>query len=274
MPEDDGLEGLISQWPVDQAAAGVTDRVETLAAAGDPSWAPRAASISKLMVGLAVLVAVEEETISLDDPAGPDGATLRHLLAHAAGYDFDTPRIIAPVGERRIYSNVGIEVAAEYLAGNAGMPFGDYLAQAVFQPLGMSSTTLVGSPAHGVHSTVPDLLHFARELLDPSLVSEATLGEATSVQFPGLAGVLPGIGRYDPNPWGLAMEIKGDKDPHWSGSRTSARTFGHFGGSGTFLWVDPDVGLGCVALADREFGPWSMQEWPRLGDAVIERYGS
>ena len=43
---------------------------------------------------------------------------------------------------------------------------------------------------------------------------------------------------------------------------TSPRTFGHFGGSGTFLWVDPDRGIACAALTTREFGDWAKEAWP------------
>ena len=60
------------------------------------------------------------------------------------------------------------------------------------------------------------------------------------MQFPGLVGVLPGFGRMDPNDWGLGFELRDAKSPHWTGARNSPRTFGHFGGSGTFLWVDPE----------------------------------
>ena len=37
--------------------------------------------------------------------------------------------------------------------------------------------------------------------------------------------------------------------------RNSPATFGHFGGAGTFLWVDPVADLALVVLTDREFGP-------------------
>ena len=148
------------------------------------------------------------------------------------------------------------------------MPFAEYLAAAVFTPLGLGAE-LRGSPAADVHASLDDIARFARELLSPTLVHAETLAEATSVQFPGLAGVLPGIGRYDPLDWGLGFELKDAKDGHWSGSRTSPRAFGHFGGSGTFLWVDPEPGIACVCLTDREFGPWALDAWPRLSDAVL-----
>ena len=66
-----------------------------------------------------------------------------------------------------------------------------------------------------------------------------------SVQFPGLAGVLPDHGRFDPLDWGLGVQLN-TRPPSWMGTRTSPRTFGHFGGSGTFLWVDPEAQVVCV----------------------------
>jgi CubicO group peptidase (beta-lactamase class C family) len=280
----DDLTALVADWPVERVAAGVTDASATLATAGDPGWQVRTASVSKLLVGLAALVAVEEGAIELDEPAGPPGATVRHLLAHASGLAFDAAgeanrnhgdqdRVLAAPGARRIYSNVGIERFAEHLAIRTGIVFADYLHQAVLEPLAMADTSLAGSPAHGVVSTVPDLLRFARELLRPSLVAPATLAEATTAQFPELGGVLPAIGRFDPNPWGLIFELRDGKDPHWTGRRNSDRTFGHFGGTGTFLWIDPAVALGCVALTDREFGPWALAVWPPFSDAVLADYG-
>ena len=96
----------------------------------------------------------------------------------------------------------------------------------------------------------------------------------TSVQFPGLDGVLPDFGRFSPLDWGLGVELKGDKSPHWSGSRTSSRTFGHFGGSGTFLWVDPDRELACILLTDRRFDTWAPPLWSALSDQVVRAYAS
>ncbi len=267
------LSRLIARWPVEKAAVGVTDASATLGVGGDVDWVKRIASISKVLVGLAGLVALEERTISLDEPAGPEGSTVRHLLAHASGLAFDQHRRLADTERRRIYSNAGIEQFADHLAERAGMPFDRYLAEAVLRPLGMDSTELRGSPAHGVHSNVGDLLCLARELLAPRLIAEETLEMATSPHFPGLRGVVPGLGSFDPNPWGLALEIRGDKDPHWTGVRNSPRTFGHFGGSGTFLWVDPVPGIACVGIADREFGPWALEAWPSFSDDVLKLYG-
>ena len=68
----------------------------------------------------------------------------------------------------------------------------------------------------------------------------------------------------EPNDWGLTFELRDAKSPHWTGSRNSQRTFGHFGASGTFLWVDPDAGVACGVLTDRRFGDWAKEAWPAL----------
>ncbi len=259
----------VDGWDVPNAAVAVLRAGGELDSRGDRSRVYRLASVTKLMTALACLVAVEEGVVDLDDPAGPPGATIRYLLAHASGLPFEGagPPIARP-GTRRIYSNAGFEVLARVVAERAEMPFADYLDGAVFRPLGLGAE-LRGSPAADVHASLEDVARFARELLAPTLVDAETLGEATSVQFPGLAGVLPGVGRYDPLDWGLGFELKDAKEGHWSGSRTSPRAFGHFGGSGTFLWVDPEPGIACVCLTDREFGPWALDAWPRLSDAVL-----
>src|SRR3954471_7385974 len=228
----------------------------------------RWASVTKLVTALAALVAAEEGVIDLDEPAGPEGSTVRHLLAHASGLPFEPGAPTGRPGQRRIYSNVGFETLAEHVAERAEMPFGEYLAAGVLRPLGMSAE-LRGPPASELHGSLDDLLLFARELQRPALVAPETLAEATTVQFPGLAGVLPDFGRFDPLDWGLGFELRDAKEPHWTGSRASPRTFGHFGGSGTFLWVDPEAGLALGVLTDLDFGEWAKEAWPLLSDAVL-----
>lgn len=270
--ESADLTGLLAGWAVERVSAGVTDPGRTLGLAGDPDGVMRMASVGKLLVGMAALVAVEEGTVDLDEPAGPPGSTVRHLLAHASGLAFEGERTIAPPGRRRIYSNTGIERFADHLAARAGMTIEEYLRLAVLEPLGMSGTEVRGSPAHAVWSTVRDLMAFCRELLRPTLVSEETMAEATRPHFPDLPGVLPDVGRFDRNPWGLTFEIRDAKVPHWTGGRNSPATFGHFGGAGTFLWVDPAARLGTVVLTDRDFGPWALQAWPEFSDRVLARF--
>jgi len=261
---------LAESWPVGSAALAVVRRgAGTCAHAGPQQQRFRLASVSKPLVAYAVLVAVEEGALALDDDAGPPGSTVRHLLAHASGLAFDLRKAVAAPGTRRLYSNVGFEVLGEVLATATGLTAADYLAEAVCAPLGMTATRLEGSPAAGVVSTVEDLAHFAAELLTPRLLHGSTTTDLVTVQFPGLAGVVPGFGRQDPNDWGLGVELRDGKSPHWTGLRNSSATFGHFGASGTFLWADPEAGVACVCLTDTDFGPWAAQGWPVLSDAVL-----
>jgi CubicO group peptidase (beta-lactamase class C family) len=259
-------------WPVDRSGFAILVGGNEVARDGDPGVF-ELASIAKVFAALTAMVALEEGSLDLDAPAGPEGSTVRHLLAHAAGYDFDTPRIVAEVGARRIYSNVGIERYAEHLAKQTGMSYADYLRIGVFEPLGLRDTELYGSPAQGMRSSVSDISALAAELMRPTLVSADTLRMARSPVLAELAGVLPGIGRFDPNPFGLAVEVKDGKLPHWSGRRTSPETFGHFGGAGTFVWVDPRIEVAAVALTDRGFDSWAMEVWPEFSDLVVEAYG-
>lgn len=232
----------------------------------------RLASVSKPVAALALLVAVEEGTVGLDTPAGPPGATVRHLLAHASGLPFEGEIPIAPPGRRRIYSNEGFLQLGRQLESAAGMPFAEYVRTGVCEPLGLSLDP-GGHPGAGMHACLADVLALGRELLEPTLIDPRALAEMTAVQFPGLDGVLPQFGRFSPLDWGLGVELKGEKKPHWSGALTSARTFGHFGGSGTFLWVDPEAGLACAALTTRPFGDWAKEAWSRLSDAVLTELG-
>jgi CubicO group peptidase (beta-lactamase class C family) len=260
----------IDEWAAPTAAAGVLRSGDELAARGPREHVFRWASVTKLATALATLVAAEEGVVDLDEPAGPEDSTVRHLLAHASGLPFEPGAPTQPPERRRVYSNVGFDTLAEHVAARAEMPFPDYMAAGVLRPLGMKSE-LRGSAASELHGSLDDLLLFARELQAPTLIAPETLAEATSVQFPGLVGVVPDLGRFDPNDWGLGFELRDDKSPHWTGTQNSPRTFGHFGGSGTFLWVDPDAGLALGVLTDLEFGPWAKEAWPRLSDAVLSQ---
>ena len=270
MPDLQAAVQAALDWPVDNAAAAVVAADgAVLATAGDQQQPFPLASVTKLLTAYAVLVAVEEGALEWDTPAGPDGSTVRHLIAHTSGLAFDSDKVQGAPGTKRIYSNSGFEQLAQAVAEAAGMPFEYYLRDAVCVPLEMAATTLPGSPAADGVSTAADLSRFAAELQAPTLLDPSTVAAATEVAFPGLDGLLPGFGRQRPNDWGLGFEIRDGKSPHWTGSASSPRTFGHFGQAGTFLWVDPDAGAAAVALTDRDFGEWSKQAWPPWTDGVL-----
>lgn len=268
---------LLNDWPVPTAAAAVVGTTGVLATHGDVDRVFRLASVTKPLVARAVQVAVEEGAVELDTPAGPPGATVRHLLAHTSGLAMLDDKVIAKPGTRRVYSNTGFGVLAEAVQDAADIEFGSYLVESVFAPLGMSASVLDGgarAAGYGVSSTVADLVLFAGELLSPVLVSPQMHADATSVQFPGLDGVLPGYGAQRPNDWGLGFELKAAKSPHWTGASNSPGTFGHFGQSGTFIWADPPARIAVVVLTDRDFGAWAHPLWPALSDEALREFGA
>lgn len=261
----------VEDWPVDNVSAAVVGADGAVTTHGDRYRVYRRAAVSQPLVALAALLAVEEEAISLDDPAGPEGSTVRHLLAHASGLDFaDRDKVRTAPGERRIYSSAGFEVLADHIAEATGIAFPEYLDEAVCQPLGMTSTVLEGSAGHGASGSLADLVAFARELVAPRLLAAATLEEAVSEQFRGLDGLVPGYGMHKPCEWGLGFELRGAKHPHWTGQHNSPATFGHFGQSGTLLWVQPEIDTALVVLTDRDFGDWAKPLWPELSDRVVD----
>ena len=259
----------IDAWPAPTAAVAVVRPEGVVASRGPAERVFRWASVTKLFTAYASLIAAEEGVLDLDEPAGPPGSTVRHLLAHASGLPFEGAAPIAKPGERRIYSNTGFDLVGARLAERAEMPFAEYLDAAVLVPLGLAGCELRGRPSEGIWGPLADLAAFGRELLTPTLVAAETLDEATEVAFPGLVGVLPGIGRLEPNDWGLGFELKDAKRPHWTGASNAPATCGHVGGAGTFLWVDPDAGVACACLTDLEFDEWALAAWPALADAVL-----
>ncbi len=258
----------IEDWPVSFAAAGVLSPAGVVETCGESQRVVRLASVSKPVAALATLVAAEEGVVDLDESAGPPGSTVRHLLAHASGLPFEGTVPIAPPGRRRIYSNEGFRVLAAHLERQAEIPFADYVRAAVCEPLeiGLDPT---GDPGSGMQASLEDVLSIAGELLTPNTLAAETLAEMTSVQFPGLTGVLPDHGRFEPLDWGLGVQLN-TRPPSWMGTKASERAFGHFGGSGTFVWVDPEREVACAALTDREFGDWAKAAWPVLSDAVLD----
>ena len=267
---DRALQDALDALSPDTVATGVTRSRSTVATHGPTDRVLPLASVTKPLAAYAVLVAVDHGRIDLADDVDGDGRTVRHLLAHASGLPpEDGGPATAPL-RRRIYSNWGFELLGEHVEEAVRRPFSEWLRTQVLVPLGMHDTSLDGSPAKDGRSTVDDLLRFARELLVPTLV-DPELGEGLRTpQWPDLDGVLPGYGRQEPNPWGLGFEVRDDKDPHWTHGDLPPTTFGHFGQSGSFLWVAPEEACAAAFLCDEPFGQWAVDGWPAVTAAQLE----
>jgi CubicO group peptidase (beta-lactamase class C family) len=138
-------------------------------------------SMSKSFTVLAVLTAVQDGVLALDTPIvaylpefrvnsryeeGPERKmTLRHLLAHQAGFTHEAPLggnvefdpqpdtfeehvasisdswLRYPVGYHHSYSNLGIDLAGYILQQRTGVRFEDYIKERVLDPLGMTGSS-------------------------------------------------------------------------------------------------------------------------------------
>ena len=261
----------LAQCPVNSAAAAVIGP-DGMIAAHDTRERYRWASVTKIATALTVLDACLNGVVSLGDPVGPPGSTLGHLLCHASGYTFDSPKTTARPGRHRIYSNHGIDVAAQHLEQATGTSFAVELEARVLGPLGMSEVTLEGLPSRGLVGRLGDLVTLAHELLRPTRLEPEAVRLASTPVLPQIGGVLPVYGRYRPHPWGYGCEVKGHKNPHWTSPENSPGTFGHFGMSGSFCWVDPEARLACVFLCDRDFDRWAVDWWPGFSGRVLASF--
>jgi CubicO group peptidase (beta-lactamase class C family) len=272
MPEK--IKNLILESGLSDVAFGVTDANGVVLEYGNPISVYRIASVTKILTSLCVLLAVSEGAITLQDEIGVNGAKLFHLLSHTSGISFDTEKIVlAPPETRRIYSNAGIEIAAGYVEQAVSADLSSYMQKHLLDPLAMKSTYVDGSYAKDGISVLHDLLNLAQELLGQKLLPNLVHDGISQVCCPGLAGVLPGFGRQNPCDFSLGAEIKGSKSPHWTGANNSPGTFGHFGQSGCFIWVDRSAGLACVYLGKNSFGEVHKKLWPHLSDLVLSISG-
>ncbi len=178
----------IDTWGADHAAAVVLGPDGVLAGRGEPGHRFRWASLTKLATAWTVLIATERGLLDLDEPAGPPGATVRHLLAHASGLPFEGTASLAAPGTRRIYSNPGYDALGALVAERTGRPFEEVLREFVLAPLGMDETELLERPSQGLHGPVGDMAALAGELLRP------TAGRARDGPG-GDDGRVPGPGR-------------------------------------------------------------------------------
>ncbi|MFO0983809.1 MAG: serine hydrolase domain-containing protein [Planctomycetota bacterium] len=162
-----------------EAAFGWADREALLAATPDTVYA--LASVTKPLTATAVMVLVEQGLVHLDEGVanyGPfalrtvDGAeakvAVRHLLNQTSGLPtylnlfYPDERLapapfaatirrygvtVFPAGAQFEYSNLGYGILGELIAAASERPLAQFLQDAVFAPLGMTSTTISLPPA-------------------------------------------------------------------------------------------------------------------------------
>ncbi|UFU02031.1 beta-lactamase family protein [Ruania suaedae] len=254
-------------------ALAVSSDTRILSLDGEVEAARPWKSVTKLLTALATLIAVDRGHVHLDDPAGPEGSTVRHLLAHASGLPFEAGGPTQTPGQRRVYSNVGFETLAGHVSDAVDTDFALWAREVVLEPLELSTVEFHGSAAYAAGGSTLDALGLGLELLTPTLLDGDLAQQARTVAFPGLAGVLPGFGNQTHNDWGLGYEIRAGKSPHWTAPEADLATFGHFGQSGSFLWVDPQARLTAAFLGAQPFRADLHGElWPRLNSEILSAH--
>jgi CubicO group peptidase (beta-lactamase class C family) len=259
---------LLREWPAGSSL--VVRRLSPasshdIAVIGDVEAVRPWASVTKVAVAFAAARAVSSGAAAYEDPVGPAGSTLAHLLAHASGLGLEAGDPSMAVGARRIYSNAGIDLAAEHLAGEPGAA--GWLSRNVSEELGLD-VTFAGRPAAGAQGSVLDIASVAEALAVGRGIEDSVRKTALSPYLPDITGVVPGFGRFDPCWWGLGVELHGNKN-HWMGTVASPTAYGHFGQSGALVLVDPDTRLLVAAAAGEPFGEWARATWPTWINDVL-----
>jgi CubicO group peptidase (beta-lactamase class C family) len=176
------------------------------------------------------------------------------------------------------YFNAGFDILGEIVRRVSGRSFSDFTRERIFLPLGMMDTyfsvpdglrdrvvkyhlskfdwDLMRSPcpAGCAFATTMDIAIFGQTFLnrgsygDVHLLSPTTVNAMLSNQTAGIPGRLAD-GEIAP-PWGLGWILFGDARVRKVPSLWSPQSYGHFGASGTALWVDPVYEIVGVFLSD------------------------
>jgi CubicO group peptidase (beta-lactamase class C family) len=293
--------------PLAERYAGVRERGGKEPVGPDTLFA--LASLTKPLVAAACMVALEEGLLDLDGPVRDGFTLRHLLSHCAglpeAGLRWREPPEFPP-GTQRWYSNAGYVQAARLLEAASGMPTAAYLDEAVLAPLAMDASLGLSEadaprtarvwqagrygedelfnserfrrdapPQGGGFATARAYGRLLSCLLargaaeGGALLAAETVEEMLAPQFGPLPGGVSGVGEWPDLCWGLGFDVRGHREPHWAGTALSPRGASHFGASGTLAWIDPERGLGLVALASRgTYAGWWREPWAALGNAV------
>ncbi|MET3698299.1 serine hydrolase domain-containing protein [Bacillus oleivorans] len=267
------------------------------------------ASLTKVVASLPVtLKLLETGQIRLDDRVayflhdfgknGKDSITIRHLLTHTSGLPahkeyflesltteqivdrINKQELVAPIGERVIYSDLGIITLYQVIEKITGDRFEQYVKKQIFEPLQMTETgfnpafnenryaateyseklkdykkgivhddnteSMGGISGHaGLFSTVNDLANFAAMIESNGVFQGKRIISEEAVEL-SRKNFTP----FDSEFRGLGWILK---SPTYSscGDFFSNRSYGHTGFTGTSIWFDPEIKLHVILLTNR-----------------------
>ena len=181
----------------------------------------------------------------------------------------------APPGTVSIYSDLGYMLLEEVVRRVTSREISDFARENVFLPLGMKDTGFLQDDLHKARSAWTELVdgawrvgvvHDPRAFLLGGVAGHAGLF-STGDDLARYAQALLGGGEIDGKRWLSARTVSAMTAPYdvpggvralgwmvesqWRGEGLSPRAVGHFGFTGTALWIDPAKDLFTVILTNR-----------------------
>ncbi|AWX54931.1 penicillin-binding protein [Brevibacillus brevis] len=270
----------------------------------------RVASVSKVITATAVMQLAEQGKIDLNkdvsaymgDARIPNNTgtplTMKHLLTNATGFDYgDTsdssttdlkrevslkkfvmdnlPNVIRKPGEFYRYDNLGFTIQGYVVEQVAGKPFGEYVQEGIFKPLGMENSdfrltpsivkklavpyNLIGQPIPtyatvptelpdgGMLSTGSDMAKFMIAHLNKGKLGNATIMEeetAAEMQRPHLS-VHPKLNN-------MALGFEYANQQNYNGQYVIEKA-GDLQGYHTGMWLIPEEKVGVFVTVNKDF---------------------
>ncbi len=150
-------------------------------------------------------------------------------------------------------------------------------ANTAYEPFNSRYYRALALPWSQLVTTPQDALKLVRAYagLPRDFLSDALRHEAVQNQTDDLPGGYGGVFEYEKCAWGLGVDIKGAKKPHWTPPSASPRTFGHAGASGCVVWHDPDAKVTWSIFGARTAdNGWLVREGPKIGAALLDAVGA
>ena len=193
------------------------------------------------------------------------------------------------------YQSMGFGILGELIARVTGQPCGEWLRSRLLDPLELESTRLgapdewfagdrpvadriaeirtpaeqegvdwnwnqrywrqLGAPWGGLLTTPRELAVIGRMMLEGGggVVSAASVAAATRNQLAAMPDVPESDRRY--RPWGLGWRLNWPATSANFGDLLGPATYGHWGATGTLMWIDPERETVCVILTTQPQEP-------------------
>jgi CubicO group peptidase (beta-lactamase class C family) len=282
------------------------------------------ASVTKPVTVTAVMLLVERGLLTLEDKvasfvprfaAKDKGAIeVRHLMTHTSGLPdmvTDNTRLRAghkpfstfveavcqepllfPPGTKVSYQSMGTAMLGEIVHQVSGKTLPEFLRKEIFEPLGMSDTSLgwdpakkeriaavridahalktdwhwnspywlgFGAPWGGMITSPSDMARFCQMMLNGGKLGEVRILSPATIRTMTVnhLATMPQVPEDERRcrPWGLGWRL------HWQGHSNNfgdllgPRTFGHYGSTGTLVWIDPDTAAFLVLFTTQPQDP-------------------